>query len=641
MRHRRNVKGVFVFTSLPRIPQTILMSDGHGNIDSHIATLEEALDALKRERYSRDYSSLNTTNKSEERDEDKERALMSENELLLRVLRKVMLEKEFHFPFEEDDNEEEEGEDDNNNHAIGSFSPSKFLLQNQDGAIGTMRKNFSDEFATKRTKSQKLILTNTHRGGENERDEGKNNSLGEETTLSRKDVEVLERLLAKKVRINEEEEDAEEGRRRAASLRLSSSSATRRGEGGGGGGGVMGISSDVATHMNGGTKKVPFELLMCNDDGCELIAPKDRTIRVRQHGTPHSKFTWKEKPKNALIVKKPMDYKTDEMLPFVVKTLRGLDVNVWMEPEELERQKNNAALEFKEELKTWKKAESPSSTEDVAKEKMKNGSGGSFSYNYNSAAEYSSIIDFVVVLGGDGTFLWVSNLFPKSCPPVVAFALGSLGFLTVFKDSKIRETLKDVVAGDFCVSLRTRLIAHILDKDGEEKSKQSVLNEVVVDRGPSAILVELDVAVDGSPLTKVFADGIIVSTPTGSTAYGLAAGGSMVHPGVSAMCFTPVCPHSLSFRPLVLPDSVVLTVRVPEDARAAPWAAFDGKNHAELKRGETLVIRCAQYPIASVCRTSENMDWFRAMKDALLWNVRGHQRSSLLRADESNTKSSN
>jgi NAD+ kinase len=91
-----------------------------------------------------------------------------------------------------------------------------------------------------------------------------------------------------------------------------------------------------------------------------------------------------------------------------------------------------------------------------------------------------------------------------------------------------------------------------------------------------------------------------------------------------------VCPHSLSFRPLVLPDSVVLTVRVPEDARAAPWAAFDGKNHAELKRGETLVIRCAQYPIASVCRTSENMDWFRAMKDALLWNVRGHQRSSLL-----------
>jgi len=333
------------------------MSDGHGNIDAHIATLEEALDALKRERYSRDYSSLNTTNKSEERDEDKERALMSENELLLRVLRKVMLEKEFHFPFEEEENEDEVGEDNDNDHAIGSFSPSKFLLQNQDGAIGTMRKNFSDEFATKRTKSQKLILTNTHHRGEEERDESTNNNSSRgETTLSRKDVEVLERLLAKKVRINEEEEDAEEARERrraAASPRLSSSSATRRGEGRG----VMGISSDVATHTNGGTKKVPFELLMCNDDGCELIAPKDRTIRVRQHGTPHSKFTWKEKPKNALIVKKPMDYKTDEMLPFVVKTLRGLDVNVWMEPEELERQKNNAALEFKEELKTWKKAD--------------------------------------------------------------------------------------------------------------------------------------------------------------------------------------------------------------------------------------------------------------------------------------------
>ena len=172
------------------------MSDGHVlNIDSHIATLEEALDALKRERYSRDYSSLNTHTKSEERDEDKERALMSENELLLRVLRKVMLEKEFHFPFEEDENEDEEGENNDNDHAIGSFSPSKFLLQNQDGAIGTMRKNFSDEFTTKRTKSQKLILTNTHhRGGENEKDESTNNNRGEETTLSRKDVEVLERL---------------------------------------------------------------------------------------------------------------------------------------------------------------------------------------------------------------------------------------------------------------------------------------------------------------------------------------------------------------------------------------------------------------------------------------------------------------
>ena len=626
----------------------IMSGADNSNIDSHIATLEEALDALKRERYSRDFSSV-TNNSSHEKDEDKETALASENELLLRVLRKVMLEKEFHLPSllttttststsgareceQQRRRIEEDFEEEDALFGGQSFSPSKFLLQNQDGAIHSMRKNFSDEFATARTKSQKLILTNNReRGGdENDTNGGNGRSNNGEETLSRKDMEVLERLLAKKIRMEEEEEDTEEAReRRRASAAPESSlsaAAARRG----GGGQLTSSLSDAVMHMNDGKKKVPFELLMCNDDGCELIAPKDRTIRVRQHGTPHSKFTWKEKPKNALIVKKPTDYKTDEMLPFVVKTLRGLDVNVWMEPEELERQKNNVALEFREELKTWKKAEPSTSTEVAEKNKKMNSGAGSFSYNYNSAAEYSSIIDFVVVLGGDGTFLWVSNLFPKSCPPVVAFALGSLGFLTVFKESKIRETLKDVVAGDFCVSLRTRLIAQILDKDGEEKSKQSVLNEVVVDRGPSAILVELDVAVDGSPLTKVFADGIIVSTPTGSTAYGLAAGGSMVHPGVSAMCFTPVCPHSLSFRPLVLPDSVVLTVRVPEDARAAPWAAFDGKNHAELKRGETLVIRCAQYPIASVCRTSENMDWFRAMKDALLWNVRGHQRSSLL-----------
>jgi len=587
-------------------------------IDTHIALLESALDALKHSRYALDTKNFQTEHYAKQRsnedskayefenNEERVRELESENALLLKALKKVIEDRDCtprQSDNEYDDGNEFECDDCESDNVFthGSFSPGRMA-----GSIG-MRKNFSEEFETIRTKTQKLVLTqngksnsgtNTMTAAKTSRDNNRAKSANGEETMSRRDMEVLERLLQKK-RVEEseayysDEEEQETAVRKATkgmNIRTTTTTTTRPAK--------MSNQNqdDVPSTSSQSGKKVPFELLMCNDDGCELIAPKDRTIRVRQHGTPHTKFTWKAKPRNALIVKKPLDFKTDEMLPFVVKTLISLDLNVWMEPEEYQRQKTNAAIEHKDELKTWD--------------------------------ANTTNIDFVVVLGGDGTFLWVSNLFPKACPPVVAFALGTLGFLTVFKESKIRETLKDVVDGDFCVSLRTRLIAHILDKNGEEKSKQSVLNEVVVDRGPSAILVELDVAVDGSPLTKVFADGIIVSTPTGSTAYGLAAGGSMVHPGVSAMCFTPVCPHSLSFRPLVLPDSVVLTVRVPEDARAAPWTAFDGKNHAELKRGETLVIRCAHFPIASVCRTSENMDWFRAMKDALLWNVRGHQRFS-------------
>mgnify|MGYP003316052697 CR=1 FL=1 len=94
-----------------------------------------------------------------------------------------------------------------------------------------------------------------------------------------------------------------------------------------------------------------------------------------------------------------------------------------------------------------------------------------------------------------------------------------------------------------------------------------VLNEIVVDRGARSQLIDLDVNVDGNPMTKVLADGVMISTPTGSTAYALAAGGSMVHPGVPGILFVPICPHTLSFRPLVLPDSVILTIQVPETAR--------------------------------------------------------------------------
>ena len=157
----------------------------------------------------------------------------------------------------------------------------------------------------------------------------------------------------------------------------------------------------------------------------------------------------------------------------------------------------------------------------------------------------------------------------------------------------------------------------------EEKLRYVCLNEVVIDRGASAALVDLDVNIDGSPMTKVLADGVMISTPTGSTAYSLAAGGSMVHPGVSGVLFVPICPHTLSFRPLVLPDTSVLTVRVPESARVEPVASFDGKRQRTLRRGESLVIAGWRYPVPAICKSGETGDWFRAVKDSLLWNVRG------------------
>ncbi|XP_021914467.1 NAD kinase-like isoform X3 [Zootermopsis nevadensis] len=175
-------------------------------------------------------------------------------------------------------------------------------------------------------------------------------------------------------------------------------------------------------------------------------------------------------------------------------------------------------------------------------------------------------IDFIICLGGDGTLLYASLLFQQSVPPVMAFHLGSLGFLTPFEFDNFQEQVTNVLEGHAALTLRSRLRCIIMRKN-DELSKSSkpptnllVLNEVVIDRGPSPYLSNIDLFLDGKHITSVQGDGLIVSTPTGSTAYAVAAGASMIHPSVPAIMVTPICPHSLSFRPIVVPAGVELKV---------------------------------------------------------------------------------
>ena len=176
-------------------------------------------------------------------------------------------------------------------------------------------------------------------------------------------------------------------------------------------------------------------------------------------------------------------------------------------------------------------------------------------------------VDACICLGGDGTIIWASKLFRDGMPPVLSFAMGSLGFLTPFPLEEYPHALTQLLRGDFHVTLRMRLECVIVragaDPGGPPPVPIPCLNEVVVDRGPGPSLVDLDCWCDGMRMTKLQADGLIISTPTGSTAYNLAAGGSMVHPGISAMLFTPICPHALTSRPLLLPDGVELRIQAP------------------------------------------------------------------------------
>jgi len=271
--------------------------------------------------------------------------------------------------------------------------------------------------------------------------------------------------------------------------------------------------------------------------------------------------------------------------------------------------------------------------------------------------------DFVITLGGDGTVLYASWLFQRIVPPVLSFALGSLGFLTKFDFENFAPTLNSAFANGVTVSLRLRFEGTIMRSQriaelepassssedegkvrdlveeliGEEREDArthrpdgtfEILNEIVVDRGPNPTMSSTELFGDDEHFTSILADGICVSTPTGSTAYNLAAGGSLCHPENPVMLVTSICAHTLSFRPIIVPDTIVLRVGVPYDARTSSWASFDGRERVELRAGDYVTISASRYPFASVQsegRRSE--DWINSISGKLNWNTRQKQKS--------------
>ncbi|KAH6987440.1 ATP-NAD kinase-like domain-containing protein [Ilyonectria sp. MPI-CAGE-AT-0026] len=287
-------------------------------------------------------------------------------------------------------------------------------------------------------------------------------------------------------------------------------------------------------------------------------------------------------------------------------------------------------------------------------------------WNEEMCSQRPHMFDFVISLGGDGTVLYASWLFQRIVPPVLSFALGSLGFLTKFDFEDYQRTLTTAFTKGVTVSLRLRFEGTVMrsqrrkrpeidqgseeDEDelhrkrdlveeliGEEREDEhthrpdgtfEILNEVVVDRGPNPTMSYTEVFGDDEHFTSVLADGICVSTPTGSTAYNLAAGGSLCHPENPVMLVTAICAHTLSFRPIVLPDTIVLRVGVPYDARTASWASFDGRERIELKPGDYVTISASRFPFASVQsegRRSE--DWVNSISGKLGWNTRQKQKT--------------
>lgn len=253
--------------------------------------------------------------------------------------------------------------------------------------------------------------------------------------------------------------------------------------------------------------------------------------------------------------------------------------------------------------------------------------------------EHDNFFDLILTLGGDGTVLFVSSVFQRHVPPVLSFSLGSLGFLTNYHFEYFKEDLPAVLNNRIKTNLRMRLDCKayrrrppITDPTTGKKicvtelvAQHQVLNELTIDRGPSPFISLLELYGDNSLLTVAQADGVIIATPTGSTAYSLSAGGPLVYPSVNAMLVTPICPHTLSFRPIMLPDSMTLKVRVSLKSRATAWAAFDGKARLELKKGDFITIQASPYSFPTV--ESHSTEFIDSISRTLNWNVREQQRS--------------
>ena len=261
------------------------------------------------------------------------------------------------------------------------------------------------------------------------------------------------------------------------------------------------------------------------------------------------------------------------------------------------------------------------------------------------------LIDFICTLGGDGTILWASKQFSgNSIPPMLTFNQGSLGFLCnfVFEDHhEILDKLVEHLASggqnqNSDLGLDKRIRLKVTMGEGCEKTREvfrgdnlqnssplslesfHVLNEVVVDRGPSPYSTTLELYINENKFTSIVGDGIIISTPTGSTAYSLSAGGSIVQANTEIMLITPLAPHSLSFRPLILPASSVVRLKKPEDNRGNAWVSLDGATRFILKDGESLVVTASRNPMMMVNLKSDNLTdlWAQRLTKLFGWNVR-------------------
>ncbi|KAJ9474902.1 NADH kinase POS5, mitochondrial [Pseudozyma hubeiensis] len=313
------------------------------------------------------------------------------------------------------------------------------------------------------------------------------------------------------------------------------------------------------------------------------------TTRVGSSYAGTHTFSWMSPPSNVLIVKKARDHRATKAMSRIIKHIRSTypTLNIILERQVIDSNDGDLATSHPELI----------------------------SAHPEDKSLLAQKTDFVITLGGDGSILHVSSLFDRDAvPPVLSFSMGTLGFLLPYDISGYKQAVEDMVQGNISLLLRMRLRQTSHRKDGEtfcqvQDQRQGggcydvhLMNEVTLHRGREPHMTKIDAYVDGQHLTQAISDGLIIATPTGSTAYSLSAGGPIVHPSVQSLVLTPICPRSLSFRTVLLPSDSVIQLKISDDSRSPAELTVDGRVSKLLQPGEYLQVSMSPFPIPCVSR---------------------------------------
>ncbi len=229
-----------------------------------------------------------------------------------------------------------------------------------------------------------------------------------------------------------------------------------------------------------------------------------------------------------------------------------------------------------------------------------------------------SLVEMIIVLGGDGTLISVARQVGDLGTPILGVNLGSLGFLTEITLGELYPVLEQVLQGEFSVSTRMMLDA-VVRRDARVIGRYRVLNDVVINKGALARIIDMEGWVDDAYLTTFKADGMIISTPTGSTGYSLAAGGPIVHPNLHCLVISPICPHMLTNRPLIVSDEAIIRIEVKFQDEDVVFTA-DGQVGMPLQGGDVVEVRKSRATTRLV--NSPSRDYFQILRTKLRWGER-------------------